>query len=84
MYQSMMTAAKSGPFGTLKSTSNPVLEIQPFPKSSAKATHCGNHCWMVILPKEVTPDQDKPFSTMVVSQMVPHYCHFQQAGKGLQ
>lgn len=29
---------------------------QPFPESSAKATHCRNHYWMVILLNKVTPD----------------------------
>lgn len=69
---------------TLRNTSNPVLETQPFPESSVEATHCRDPCWMAILPRKVTPDKEKHFSTAVVRQMVLHGCHFQQAGKGLQ
>lgn len=69
---------------TLRSTSNPVLETEPFAQSSVEATQCRNHCWMLILPKKVTPDQDKHCSTTVVRQMGLHCCHFHQAGKGLQ
>lgn len=69
---------------TLRNTSNPVFEIQPFPESSGAVTHCRNHCWMIILSMKVTPDQDKHLSTTVVRQMVLYCYHFQQAGKGLR
>lgn len=64
----------------LRNTSNPVFETQPFPESSGAVAHCRNHCWMVILPMKVTPDQDKHLNTIVVRQMVSYYCLFQESG----
>lgn len=67
---------------TLRNASNPGPETQPFPKNSGAVTDGRNHCWMVVLPRQVTPDQDKHLGIILVRQMVLYCCHFQQAGMG--
>lgn len=42
---------------TLRNTSNPVLETQPFPESSVEATHCRDPCWMAIQESHFRPRQ---------------------------
>lgn len=67
---------------TLRNASNPGSESQPFPKISGAVTDCRNRCWMVVLPRQVTPDQEKHLAIILGRQMVLYCCHFQQAGMG--